>query len=138
MRRPGNDGPARLLAVVYGIFALSAGARSIFQIATDFGAAPLAYTLSALAAVVYLFAALCFARPSTRSWSLALGALLFELVGVVAVGALSVAAPELFPDATVWSDFGRGYGFVPLVLPALGLVWLSRPATRREFDAATP
>jgi hypothetical protein len=24
----------------------------------------------------------------------------------------------------VWSDFGIGYGFVPVVLPILGLLWL--------------
>ena len=29
-----------------------------------------------------------------------------------------------FPDDTVWSGFGRGYGFVPLVLPIAGLRWL--------------
>jgi hypothetical protein len=47
-----------------------------------------------------------------------------ELLGVVSVGALSSAAPELFPDKTVWSHFGQGYGFLPLVLPFAGLAWL--------------
>ena len=49
-----------------------------------------------------------------------------ELVGVLAVGALSYAVPAAFPDKTVWSHFGSGYGFVPLVLPVLGLWWLRR------------
>ena len=39
-------------------------------------------------------------------------------------------APETsrlaFPDATVWSQYGLGYGFVPLVLPVVGLWWLRR------------
>ena len=135
MSGPRPDGPARLLAVVYGIFALSAGARSLFQIASDFGAAPLAYSLSGLAAGVYLLAAACFWRPSARSWGLAVAALIIEFVGVIAVGALSLASSELFPEATVWSEFGRGYGFVPLVLPVLGLAWLARPGTRAAFDA---
>jgi len=26
----------------------------------------------------------------------------------------------------VWSDFGRGYVFIPLVLPFVGLWWLRR------------
>ena len=138
MSRPRNDGPARLLAVVYAIFALSAGARSAFQIATDFDAAPLAYSLSAVAAIVYLLAAACFWRPSARSWRLAVAALVLEFAGVVLVGALSLAAPDLFPEATVWSQFGRGYGFVPLALPVLGLAWLLRPATRAEFAAIGP
>ena len=35
-----------------------------------------------------------------------------------------------FPDKTVWSHFGSGYGYVPLVLPVLGLLWLR--ANRRH------
>ena len=136
MSEPPGDGPARLLAVVYAIFALSAGARSAFQLATDFAAAPLAYCLSGVAALVYLLAAVCFWRPSARSWGLAVAALVVELFGVVTVGALSLAAPDLFPDATVWSEFGRGYGFVPLVLPVVGLLWLLRPGTRVAFGGA--
>jgi heme exporter protein D len=27
---------------------------------------------------------------------------------------------------TVWSYFGIAYGFVPLVLPILGLIWLGK------------
>jgi len=42
------------------------------------------------------------------------------------LGAFSYAAPDDFPDATVWSHFGQGYGFVPVVLPVLGLLWLRR------------
>jgi len=33
-------------------------------------------------------------------------------------------AANAFPDATVWTGFGSGYGFVPLVLPFVGLWWL--------------
>lgn len=134
-RRTTRDGPARLLAVVYGIFALSAGARSLFQIASDFSAAPLAYSLSAIAALIYLVAAACFWLPSEHAWRVALVALAVELVGVIAVGALSVAREDLFPDQTVWSNFGAGYGFVPVVLPIAGLLWLLRPGTRGTFTA---
>jgi hypothetical protein len=35
----------------------------------------------------------------------------------------------------VWSLFGRGYGFIPLLLPVLGLVWLYR---RRPSRATAP
>ena len=128
-------GPGRLLAVVYTVFAIAAGARSLFQIITKFGDAPLAFTLSAAAAVIYLLAALCFRRPTGRSWRTAVVLLGVELAGVVAVGLLSVARDDLFPEPTVWSDFGVGYGFIPLVLPVVGLLWLSRPATRAQFAA---
>jgi hypothetical protein len=47
-------------------------------------------------------------------------------VGVLVVGLASYLLPEAFPDKTVWSHFGSGYGYVPLVLPVLGLWWLRR------------
>ena len=31
-----------------------------------------------------------------------------------------VLEPQMFPDATVWSTYGRGYLFIPLVLPVVG------------------
>ena len=131
-----GQGIGRLLAAVYTIFAISAGARAVFQIATKFGHAPVAYILSAVAAVIYLLAAICFTRPSRGSWRTAVVALCVEFAGVVIVGALSVAEPSLFPDASVWSKFGIGYGFIPFVLPLLGLWWLLRPGTRAAFDAS--
>jgi len=127
------QGPGRLIAAVYTLFALSAGARALFQIATKFSHAPLAYVLSAVAAVIYLLAAICFTFPSAGSWRTAVVALCIELVGVVGVGLISILAPSLFKDASVWSQFGIGYGFVPLVLPVIGLWWLTRPATRAAF-----
>lgn len=116
-----SSGPGRLLVLVYAVFALSAGARAAVQIATKFSEAREAYLLSAFAAVVYLVAAVGLARSGRR---LATTAVLIELVGVLAVGTLSLVTPEDFPDATVWSDYGQGYGYVPLVLPLLGLWWL--------------
>ncbi|MBY8850434.1 hypothetical protein [Saccharothrix longispora] len=117
-----RSGPGRLLIAVYGIFALAASARSGVQLATRFGDAPLAYLLSALAAAVYVVATLALAGVAPRRVAyLACGV---ELAGVVLVGAASLLLPGAFPDATVWSDFGRGYGFVPLALPVLGLLWL--------------
>jgi len=34
--------------------------------------------------------------------------------------------PSDIDRASVWSDYGNGYGFVPLVLPFVGLWWLWR------------
>ncbi len=120
------SGPGRALVSVYGVLALAAGARSGVQAASDWAAAPLAYGLSALAAVVYLLATVALARGTGRWRTVAWLAVGTEMVGVLAVGALSLVRGDLFPDATVWSDFGIGYGFVPLVLPVLGLLWLRR------------
>ncbi|HZX05355.1 hypothetical protein [Kribbella sp.] len=121
-----KHGPGRILIAVYGIFALAATARAGVQIATKFGDAPLAYLLSAVAAVIYCAATFALAKATTVSRKVATAAIAVELVGVVGVGAFSYVVPGDFPDATVWSHFGQGYGFVPLVLPVLGLLWLRR------------
>ncbi|MEW2381769.1 hypothetical protein AB0873_06720 [Micromonospora sp. NPDC047707] len=124
-----NAGPGRLLIAVYLLFAIAATSRAGLQIATKFDEAPVAYLLSALAAVIYIVAAVGLARAGAAGRRIALTCCTVELVGVVGVGAFSLARPDLFPDETVWSGFGSGYGYIPLVLPVLGLLWLWR--TRR-------
>jgi cytochrome bd-type quinol oxidase subunit 2 len=133
--RPTSTGAGRVLVAVYGVFALSATARAAVQIASKFGQAPLAYLLSALAGVVYILATAGLA--STRSWSrpLAWAAVAFELAGVLVVGTLTVLDTGDFPDDTVWSVYGRGYGFIPLVLPLVGLWWLRRTGSGRTGRA---
>jgi len=133
--RPSHDGQTsrgfgRVLIVVYGVFAVSAFARATVQILRDFSEAPLAYSLSAFAAAVYIVATVALARDARR---VATGAVLIELVGVLGVGVLSLLDSVDFPRATVWSSFGAGYGYVPLILPLVGLWWIwrtrPRPAT---------
>ena len=113
-----------MLVAVYGLFALAATARSAVQIATKFHEAPLAYLLSAFAAVVYIVATVSLARGDAISRRVATVAISTELVGVITVGTVSELVPDAFPQATVWTGFGSGYGFVPLVLPLVGLWWL--------------
>jgi hypothetical protein len=121
-----KHGPGRILIAVYGVFALASTARAGVQIATKFGEAPVAYVLSAVAAIIYCAATFALAKATTLSRKVATAAIVVELVGVLGIGAFSYAVPEDFPDATVWSHFGQGYGYVPLVLPVLGLLWLRR------------
>lgn len=119
-------GVGRLLVAVYAIFAVAASARAAVQIIERFDEAPLAYVLSAVAAVVYVVATVALTRPGALAHRVALLACSVELLGVLVVGTVSLLLPADFPDATVWSAYGRGYLFVPLVLPVLGLVWLTR------------
>jgi hypothetical protein len=119
-----NLGIGRLLIAVYGIFAVSATARASYQLLREFDQAPLAYSLSAIAAVIYILATLSLAKSGPAWRKVAFAAVLFELVGVLGVGTLSILHPELFGHPSVWSNFGMGYGFIPLVLPVLGLIWL--------------
>lgn len=117
-------GPGRILIAIYGVFAISASARALYQLIFEFDQAPIAYSLSALAAIVYILATLLMAKSNWRKF--AKYAVSFELVGVIIVGLLSLLLPELFNHPSVWSGFGIGYGFVPLVLPVLGIYWLRR------------
>jgi hypothetical protein len=117
-------GIGRVLIVVYAILALAATGRSFVQIVTKFDTAPVAYSLSALAAVVYIVATIALIRSGSGWYRVAWVTITFELVGVIVVGVLSIVDPVLFPKDTVWSYFGRGYLFIPLVLPVLGMVWL--------------
>lgn len=117
-------GVGRVLIAVYAILALAATARSVVQIGSRFGEAPVAYALSALAGAIYIVATIALLGRGTAWYRVAWVTIGIELAGVLAVGILSLADAELFPDDTVWSQFGRGYLFVPLVLPMLGMLWL--------------
>jgi hypothetical protein len=123
-----RSGPGRLLIAVYGIFVMAATSRSAVQIVSRFDRAPLAYVLSAVAAVIYIVATVCLVKGSRTSRRIAMISCLVELAGVLVVGTISFVVPEAFPDATVWSHFGQGYGFVPLILPVLGLWWIRASA----------
>lgn len=113
-------GLSRLLVVGYLILALAATGRSAFQIATKFPDAPLAYTLSAIAAAHYFLAVIAIAR-NWRGFAIVI--MVIELIGVLSVGLLTYLIPTLFHANSVWSFFGAGYGYVPIVLPILGLWW---------------
>lgn len=120
-KRP-DRGIGNLVVAVYGVFALSATVRASYQLIRRYEEAPLAYWLSLFSALIYVVATIALARNKVV---LAKYTLIFELVGVIAIGLLSVLVPSLFAHPTVWSFFGMGYGFIPLVLPIFGLWWVS-------------
>ncbi|MBI5160092.1 MAG: hypothetical protein HY996_01520 [Micrococcales bacterium] len=141
-RAPLATGVGRVLVVVYAILAIGATGRSLTQILTRFADAPVAYTLSAVAAVVYILATIALAAPGAAWTRIAWVTIGFELAGVLVVGTLSWVAPQLLGiedldpfgrQATVWSLYGAGYLLIPLALPVLGLIWLrsrTRPTAR--------
>jgi hypothetical protein len=118
-----GSGFGRVVVFVYGVLAFAATGRASFELLSKFSDAPVPYALSVLAAVVYIVATWALATNRRR---VALGAICFELVGVLAVGFSSLLWTDKFPEASVWSDFGVGYGWVPLVLPLVGLWWILR------------
>ncbi|MFG2626010.1 hypothetical protein [Streptomyces sp. NPDC048473] len=121
-----GTGPGRVLVWFYGVFTVAAASRSIVQIILDFDRAPLAYALSAVAAVVYGFITYSLVRGGEKARRTALACCAAELLGVLVVGTWTMVEPSAFADATVWSDFGMGYLFIPVILPITGMMWLRR------------
>jgi len=126
----GNDrstrtGLGRVLVFVYGIFAVAATSRALVQLVTDPSKAPVAYSLSLFSGLVYIAATWALATDHRK---LAIATILTELTGALVIGSLS--HPDDINKASVWSDYGNGYGFVPLVLPLVGLWWLFRLGRR--------
>lgn len=127
-----GKGPGTLLVTLYGVFTVGAASRSVVQLSTRFDEAPLAYVLSAVAAFVYAFITVSLVRGGELARRAAFACCCVELLGVLTVGTWTLVQPSAFPDATVWSDYGMGYLFIPVILPVTGLLWL-----RRSRAAAT-
>nr|WP_242608050.1 hypothetical protein [Xylanibacterium ulmi] len=138
--RTSGTGFGRLVVTIYGVLAFAALGRSSYQIATSAPHVPLAYWLSALAAVVYVVAAIAIARGRGRWRALAWATVTVEAVGVLSVGVASLFSDELQHDGTVWRLFGMDYGFFPLILPFVGLWWLwrTRPAAAAAGTTIAP
>lgn len=120
-------GPGRFFTLLYGIFAVGATSRAAVELFTKFDEAPFSYTLSALAAAVYVVGFILLLRwghPGSRGAMRIL--CLVELTGVLVVGTLSLIRPDLFPQASVWSYYGVGYLLLPALLPIFVLRWLAR------------
>jgi len=127
-----RSGPHLVLLALYALFILASGSRAVVQIATKFSNAPVADSLSAVAAVTYVAGWFAIRRAAQGKPAFASVMLWVELGGVVVIGTLSLVVPGWFPDASVWSNYGQGYGWVPAALPVLGLLWLHRwPRSRR-------
>lgn len=120
-----GDAQVALLAA-YGLLAFAAVGRSTYELFAKFSDAPLAYGLSTCAAAIYVVAVWAIARADSHALRIAQVACSFELLGVLVVGTLSLADDDLFPAGTVWSYYGRDYGWLPLVVPGLALWWIAR------------
>jgi integral membrane protein len=131
-----RSGAHQVLLLVYAVFTLSAGARAVFQLVTKADEAPVAYSLSLVAALTYALGWVAIRRASEGRTAFASRMLWIELAGVVTVGTLSLLVQDWFPDSSVWSDYGIDYGFVPVALPVAGLLWLRAQDPARKAGAA--
>ena len=124
-------GPGLLLVWFYGVMVVGAVSRSAYQIATEFDRAPLAYSLSAVAGLVYGFITYSLVRGGETARRAAQVCCAAELVGVLVVGTWTLVDRDAFPDSTVWSDYGMGYVFIPVLLPLTAPFWLRKTRARQ-------
>ncbi|MFE7650903.1 hypothetical protein [Streptomyces phaeoluteigriseus] len=124
-------GPGLLLVWLYGVMVVGAVSRSAYQIATEFDRAPLAYSLSAVAGLVYGFITYSLVRGGETARRAAQVCCAAELAGVLVVGTWTLVDRDAFPDSTVWSDYGMGYVFIPVLLPLTALFWLRKARARQ-------
>ncbi len=122
-----------ILGISYPVLAISSLARSGYQLFLKEGVTNyLGPALTGVAAVLYIFAAIGFARRSKRAWQLSAGALALETILTLIVGTLSLIIPEVI-GGTVWRLYGIDYAFFPLIQPILGLIWLTRPEVMQAY-----
>lgn len=123
-----------VLGVSYPVLALSTGVRAVYQLAGfKEGASTTAAVLSLVASICYLAASIGFFKRERWAWWLSVCALGFEMSMVLVIGTITTINPDIFGDETVWSRYGMGYGFFPLIQPLLGLIWLLRPMTLDSY-----
>jgi hypothetical protein len=136
IRAPGTSaatrGGADALAFFYGLWAVAALSRAGYQYLVrrpdDFTPTHISLFVGAL----YVLIIIALRRRSPHAWWSALLLLWVELLGVLLVGTIDVLW-QPFPYSSVWSAYGAGYLFMPLVLPLAGLVWLVRRETRGAY-----
>lgn len=127
MSKPNTKrGVSTLIVALYGVLAFAATGRASYELIAKFDRAPLAYSLSALSAVIYIVATIALAKHTKLSRTIALITIAFELIGVLVVGTLSIFSSDIFPHSTVWSWYGVSYGWFPLIMPIVGLIWLRK------------
>lgn len=129
------QGAGMILAVSYPVLALSTGVRAMYQgFLKDEVTNYLAVALSGVAAICYLLATIGFTYKRKWAWQLSVVVLIFETVMALAIGGLSLTTT--YADVigrTVWRSFGADYGYLPLIQPILGLLWLFHPQTLRVY-----
>lgn len=127
MNQPNSKrGVSTLIVALYGVLAFAATGRASYELIAKFDKAPLAYSLSTLSAVIYIVATIALAKNTPVARKVAFATVIFELAGVLIVGSLSIFQSSIFPSSTVWSWYGISYGWFPLIMPIVGLIWLRK------------
>jgi hypothetical protein len=126
-------GASDVLGFFYALWSFSALGRSSWEYLFKQNVATYVPAhLSTFVGVLYIIIIVGLRRRTPRWWWATLALLIVELAGVLIVGTIDVVW-QPFPYATVWSKYGIGYFFMPLVLPFVGLAYLLRQETRAAY-----
>jgi hypothetical protein len=125
-------GASDVLGFFYALWSFSALGRSSYEYLFKRPTTYIPAHLSTFVGLLYILIIVGLRRRSPRWWRLTLALLIVELAGVLIVGTIDVVWRP-FPYATVWSNYGVGYFFMPLLLPFAGLWWMLRKATRIDY-----
>jgi len=128
-----GDAQVALLAA-YSLLAFAAVGRSTYELIWKFNDAPVPYSFSTAAAVIYLVACWAIWRGDALGVKVGKIACGIELIGVLTIGTITTLGDSAFDVGTVWSFYGRDYGWLPLVVPALALWWFFKQCERVESE----
>ncbi|MDT3767568.1 hypothetical protein QS713_05760 [Gleimia hominis] len=87
-------------------------------------------------AVGYVAAAAALTHNGKRMRILGWSAVGFELVGVLMTSLMELGIPQAQRQLGMWTSFGANYYFAPLIVPAIGLLWLWWSNPRRIVEIA--
>jgi hypothetical protein len=128
-----SRGASDVLGFFYALWSFSALGRSSWEYLFKQNVATYVPAhLSTFVGVLYIFIIVGLRRRSPSWWWITLALLVVELAGVLIVGTIDVVW-QPFPYATVWSKYGIGYFFMPLVLPFVGLAYMLKKQTRAAY-----
>lgn len=135
-RRGPSRGWGRIIIAALWIFAAVVTYTAIADFFTLSSHALGPRLVSVIAALGYIVAAVSLTHNGRRMRVLAWTAIGFEITGVIVTGLIGMEVKEIGEIRNIWANFGAQYGFLPMLVPLVSLVWLWWSNPRRIVEIA--